>query len=130
MYKSHVTTDNKGVKQLLVQWQSALYGTMVTSLLYYHTFTNSLKDIGFNINPYDPCVATKMIDRQRMTICYHLDDCKLSHLRSKVNDRIIKWLRKEYESKFEYGSRKMNVSRGKVHKYLGMTLDYTVRGQV
>ena len=24
----------------------------------------------------------------------------------------------------------MTVSRGKVHKYLGMTLDYTVRGQV
>jgi hypothetical protein len=24
----------------------------------------------------------------------------------------------------------MSVSRGKVHKYLGMTLDYTVRGQV
>jgi hypothetical protein len=24
----------------------------------------------------------------------------------------------------------MTVSRGKVHKYLGVTLDYTVRGQV
>jgi hypothetical protein len=24
----------------------------------------------------------------------------------------------------------MTVSRGKVHKYLGMTLEYTVRGQV
>jgi hypothetical protein len=24
----------------------------------------------------------------------------------------------------------MTVSRGKVHKYLGMTLDYTIRGQV
>jgi hypothetical protein len=24
----------------------------------------------------------------------------------------------------------MTVSRGKIHKYLGMTLDYTVRGQV
>ena len=65
-----------------------------------------------------------------MTICYHVDDCKLSHHRSKVNDQMIKWLRKEYESIFEDGSGKMTVSRGKVHKYLGMTLDYTVRGQV
>jgi hypothetical protein len=24
----------------------------------------------------------------------------------------------------------MTVSRGKIHQYLGMTLDYTVRGQV
>ena len=65
-----------------------------------------------------------------MNICYHVDDCKLSHRRSKVNDQMIKWLRQEYESIFEDGSGKMTVSRGKVHKYLGMTLDYTVRGQV
>ena len=43
---------------------------------------------------------------------------------------MIKWIRKEYESIFKYGSGKMTVSIGKVHKYLGMTLDYTVRGQV
>ena len=53
----------------------------------------------------------------------------MSHRRSKVNDRMIKWLRQEYESIFEDGSGKMTASRGKVHKYLGMTLDYTVRGQ-
>ena len=65
-----------------------------------------------------------------MTICYHVADCKLSHHRSKVNDQMIKWLRQEYESIFEDGLGKMTVSRGKVHKYLGMILDYTVRGQV
>ena len=37
--------------------------------------------------------------------------------------------RQEYEIIFEDGLGKMTVSRGKVHKYLGMTLDYTVRGQ-
>ena len=92
MYKLHVTTDKKCVKQLLVQCQNALYGTMVVSLLYYRKFTKSLTDIGFKINPYDPCVANKIIDGQQMTICYHVDDCKLSYRRSKVNDRMIKWL--------------------------------------
>jgi hypothetical protein len=33
VYKSYVTTDKKGTKQLLVQCQNALYGTMVASLL-------------------------------------------------------------------------------------------------
>ena len=33
VYRSLVTTDKKGVKQLLVQCQNALYGTMVASLL-------------------------------------------------------------------------------------------------
>jgi hypothetical protein len=43
---------------------------------------------------------------------------------------MIDWLRQEYESIFEDGSGEMTVSRGRVHKYLGMTLDYTVCGQV
>jgi hypothetical protein len=65
-----------------------------------------------------------------MTICFHVDDCKLSHHNPKVMDRMITWLRQEYESIFDDGSGKMTVSRGKIHKYLGMTLDYTVRGHV
>ena len=38
VYKSHVTTDKKGVKKLLAQCHNALYGTMVASLLYYRKF--------------------------------------------------------------------------------------------
>jgi hypothetical protein len=79
VYKPYVTKDKKGVKQVIVQCQSALYGTMVTSLLYYRKFVKSLTDIGFVINPYDPCVANKMIDGKQMTIIFHVDDCKLSH---------------------------------------------------
>jgi hypothetical protein len=43
---------------------------------------------------------------------------------------MIDWLRQEHESIFEDGSGKMTFSRGRVHKYLGMTLDYTVRRRV
>jgi hypothetical protein len=43
---------------------------------------------------------------------------------------MIDWLCQEYESIFEDGSGQMTVSRGRVHKYLGMTLDYTIPGQV
>ena len=66
---------------------------MVASLLYYHKFTKSLTDVGFKINLYDPCIANKMVDRKQMTICYHVNDRKLSHRRSNVNDWMIKWLR-------------------------------------
>jgi hypothetical protein len=61
-YKSYVSQDKKGNKQLLVQFQNALYGTMVASLLYYRKFVKSLTDIYFIINPYDPCVANKIIE--------------------------------------------------------------------
>jgi hypothetical protein len=123
VYKKYAMKDKKGVSQLLVQCQNALYGTMVASLLYYRKFTKSLTEIGFELNPYDPCVANKTIEGEQMTICFHVDDCKLSHRKSKVMDDMIEWLRQEYESiLFEDGSGQMTVSRGKVHTYLDVGL--------
>jgi hypothetical protein len=123
VYKPYYTTDKKGTKQLILRCKNAIYGTMVASLLYYRKFSKSLISIGFEFNPYDPCVANKMIDGNQMTLCFHVDDCKLSHKDPKAMDAMITWLKQEYESIFEDGSGKMQVSRGKVHKYLGMTLD-------
>ena len=129
VYGPYVTTDKKGNKQLLLQCLNALYGTMIASLLYYGKFCRTLKRNDFEINPYDPCVANRMVNGKQQTVLWHVDDCKISHVETKVNDEFIKTLRDEYESIFEDGSGKMKVSRGKVHKYLGMTLDYTVKGQ-
>jgi hypothetical protein len=61
---------------------------------------------------------------------FHVDECKISHSSKEVVDHIIEWLRNDYESIFEDGSGKMKVNRGKVHKYLGMTLDFSVNRQV
>lgn len=130
VYTPFVSTDKKGGKQLIVQCKNAIYGTMVASLLYYKKFSKSLIKKGFLFNPYDPCVANKVVDGSQMTICFHVDDCKLSHKSSKSMDDMIDWLKLEYESIFEDGSGKMTVNRGKVHKYLGMTLDFSKKGQV
>jgi hypothetical protein len=103
---------------------------MVASLLYYRKFVNNLTDIDFTINPYDPCVTNKIIEGEQMTIFFHVDDFKLGHRKKKVMDRMIDYLPQEYESIFEDRSGAMTVSRGKIHKYLGMTLDYSVQGKV
>ena len=42
---------------------------------------------------------------------------------------MIDWLCQEYKSIFKDGSDKMSVIQGKVHKHLGMILDYSVCGQ-
>jgi hypothetical protein len=89
VYKSYVTTDKKGMKQLLVQCQNALYGTMVANLLYYCKFTKSLTSVRFEINPYYPCIDNKTVDGMQTTICFHVDDCKLSHSRSRANNNMI-----------------------------------------
>jgi hypothetical protein len=130
VYMPYVSRYKKGMKQLLVQCQNALYGTMVAILLYYRKFVKSLTEVGFIINPYYQCVANKIIEGKQMTICFHVDDCKLSHRKNKVMDTMIEYLCEDYESIFEDGTGAMKVSRGKIHKYLGMTLDYSVCGQV
>jgi hypothetical protein len=76
------------------------------------------------VSPYDPCVLNRDIVGNQMTICFHVDDCKILHLNPKVVDYTIAWLRDEYESVFTNGSGMMKVAPGKVHKYLGMTLDF------
>ena len=59
-----------------------------------------------------------------------MDDCKISHKQLKVIDTTIQWLKRDYESIFEDGSGEMTVHHGKIHKYLGMTLDFTTKHQV
>ena len=77
-YNTYVTRDKRGVKQLLLLCQNALYGTMVASLLYYCKFAKSLTNIGFEIKLYDPCVANKVIEWSQLTILFHIDYCKMS----------------------------------------------------
>ena len=43
----------------------------------------------------------------------------------KVNDKFLEWLN------WNYGSlKKVTATRGKVHDYLGMTIDFATRGKV
>ena len=74
---------------LLVQCLNAVYGTMVAALLFYKKFVNSVTKQGYKINPYDGCMANKVIKGKQITICFHVDDCKTSHESSKVIDDTI-----------------------------------------
>jgi hypothetical protein len=98
----------------------ALYGTLKAAVLFWKKLSKSLKMRGFVINPYDWCVANKMVNGKQLTILWHVDDLKLSHKDTKVIDEIIASLKAEYE---KVGV--MTVRRGKVHEYLGMTLDFS-----
>lgn len=59
------------------------------------------------MNPYDAGVWN---NGNQCTICFHVDDGKISHLSKKIVNEIIEWLRKDYESFFKDGSGKMKVS--------------------
>ena len=57
LYGPYVITDKKGNQSLILTCMNVIYGMMVASLLYYKKFCKSLIACGFNLNPYDPCVA-------------------------------------------------------------------------
>ena len=58
-----------------------------------------------------------------MIICKNVDDLKISHKDSTVIDKFIASLHAKYRN---MGT--MTVRRGKIHDYLGMTLDFSSTG--
>jgi hypothetical protein len=44
-------------------------GMMKSALLFYRKLVADLTSFGYEINPYDPCVANKIINGKQMTIC-------------------------------------------------------------
>jgi hypothetical protein len=105
-YEQYVTWEN-GKKVLYLQLLKALYGCVKSALLWYELFTGTLAEMGFQLNPYDPCVANKTINGKQCTVAWFVDDNKISHVDVRVVSKIIK----KIESRFG----KMTVTRGKKH---------------
>ncbi|CAJ1947507.1 unnamed protein product [Cylindrotheca closterium] len=88
-------------------------------------FRSDLEAKGFVFNPYDPCVANKVVNEKQQTIRFHVDDLMSSHMDPKVNDDFAKWLNMRYGL-----IQACTIVRGKIHRYLGMTLDFLVKGKL
>jgi hypothetical protein len=129
VYGPYMSTNKAGQKILLVQCSNAVYGAIVAALLYYKKMVKSLTKQRYKINLYYVCMANKVVNGKQVTICFHIDDCKISHKSSAIIDDMIAWLRTECKSIFEDGLGKMEVHSGKFHKYLGMLLDFSHKGQ-
>jgi hypothetical protein len=76
IYTKYVIINAKGETVLYVRLLNALYVIMKAALLYYQRFVTNLKSIGFQINPYNPCVAIKLVKGRQLTVVWHVDDLK------------------------------------------------------
>ena len=117
--------DEHGKPVLYVELLKALYGTMQAALLFWKKLTSKLVAWGFVINPSDWCVANKVINGKQGTILWHVDNLKISRVDAAVNTEVIELINKEFRKEAP-----LTVNRGKVHDYLGMTLDFTEEGKV
>jgi hypothetical protein len=118
-------TKENGKDIMYIKLTKALYGTLQAAMLFWRDLTGYLTQDGFVLNPYDNCVVNKMINGTQCTILWHVDDLKILHAKQAVLEDLIDMLNERY-GKLE----PLTVTRGDIHDYLGMTLDYSTPGQV
>ena len=94
IYGPFVVYEN-GKKVLYVIVLQALYGMLISVMLWYNKFQGNLEGIGFEFNPYDPCVANRIVKKKQHTIRFHVDDLMSSHVDKKVKDCFLAWLEKQ-----------------------------------
>ena len=74
---------------------------------------------GFELNPYDCCVANKMISGKQFTIGWYIDDNILSYVDSNV---VLNTIERYFPG--------LSIGRGKQSNFLGMELDFFEPGKV
>ena len=102
---SKYTKHENGKDVIYVILTKALYGTLQAALLFWQNLSTELKKWGFEINPYDFCVANKTINGKQCTIVWHVDDLKISHVDPKVVTTIVNLLDAKYGQEIVGGER-------------------------
>ena len=121
LYQPFVSYET-GKAVIYVRLQKSLYSCLKIGPLFYENLVGDMEACGFRINPYDPCVANKMVGRKQLTVWWNVDYLKISRVDANEVSKMIQWLESEYGE--------MHGSRGKRHNYLGMWLDYSIPGEV
>jgi hypothetical protein len=123
-WRKHLQKEN-GKYVIYVLCKKAIYGTMNAALLAYKKLAKLFREWGFKMNPYDPCVWNKIVNGKQLTILFHIDDLMMSHKSPNIVTLYIRKLEREYATRDP-----LTVTRGKVHEYLGMTVDFRKKLQV
>ena len=90
-YQPYLAIEH-GKPVLYVELVKALYGTIHAALIFWRKFTKQITEWGFTVDPYDWCVANKMVHGSQLTITWHVDDLKISHVDREVLEDLLKQL--------------------------------------
>ncbi len=117
LYRKYISVDRKGKAILYMKMKKAINGLLRSALLFYRKLVADLENSGLVINPYDPYVANKVINGKQMTVCWHVDDLKVSHMEPEEVRKFGNWLSKTYGVS-------VATHCGKIHDYLRMIFDF------
>ncbi|CAJ1935837.1 unnamed protein product [Cylindrotheca closterium] len=118
-YCDYVVIEN-GKQVIYVRVLRAIYGMLEASMLWYKKLRGDMEKHGFIFNPYNGCIANKIVNGKQQTIQFHVDDLLSSHIDPKVNDDFCEWMNQKYVL-----TKPVKSKQGKTHKYLGMILDFS-----
>ena len=76
----------RGKKVLYVVVLCTIYGMLEAKMLWYQELRRKLESIGFEFNPYDPCVVNIVVKEKQDTVRFHMNDILSSHVDAKVNE--------------------------------------------
>ncbi len=116
----------KGKPVLYVQLEKEVYGMMKSAILFYQKWVADLMSLGFTINPYDPCVANKIVNGHQLTVCWDVDDLLIGHAKPETFTRFLTWIAKCYNTP----AKKLTPTWGSYHNYLGINIDFSDPGMV
>jgi hypothetical protein len=118
-YDILVTIVN-GVRVLCELLLKTMYRCVKSALLWYNLLTGTLKGMGFELIPYEPCMANCIVEGKQCTIDWYVDDTKISHVYPNAVTRVIE----QIEAVFD----KMKVTRGREYTYYACTyISRTIR---
>jgi hypothetical protein len=83
LYRKYISVDANGSAILYIKMQKAIYGLLRIALLFYKKLVSDLESTGFKVNPFNPCIANATVNGTQMTVCWHVDDLKVSHVDQK-----------------------------------------------
>jgi hypothetical protein len=72
-----------------VKLKKALCGTLQATMSFWKDLLAKLVSWGYKINPYDWCVANKMVNGKQCAVPWHVDDLKIPHVDPAVFESLL-----------------------------------------
>ena len=108
---------------IVMELDKALYGCVESAKLWYDLLRSTLEESGYIANPSEPCVLNKMhADGKQSTCVLYVDDLFITTHSPQHGYE----LRDHLLNKFKEAT----FHEGPVHSYLGMTFDFSIKGEV
>jgi Reverse transcriptase (RNA-dependent DNA polymerase) len=112
--------DSRGC--IVVRLDKALNGCVESAALWYDNLSQSMQNLGYECNEYEPCVFNRLDERgTQCTATVHVDDLFISSRSPSMIEHLCEGL------KTRYGD--ITRKDGPVVSYLGMTFDLSCPGE-